>query len=74
MRWLALFLLLPGLLAAEERVVAGLNQNQIAITTDFDGSELFIYGAVQRTAPPPEGEMDVIVVVIGPSTPVIVRK
>ncbi|MEM7506586.1 MAG: TIGR02186 family protein [Pseudomonadota bacterium] len=60
--------------AQAEEIVAGLNQNQISITTDFDGSELFVYGAVKRTAPAPEGPLDVIVVVIGPSKPVIVRK
>ncbi|MEL6478562.1 MAG: TIGR02186 family protein [Pseudomonadota bacterium] len=72
-------LLLPLLLlalpvSAEEQVVAALSQNQISITTDFDGSELFIYGAVKREAPAPEGALDVIVQVIGPSRPVIVRK
>ncbi|MEM0922724.1 MAG: TIGR02186 family protein [Pseudomonadota bacterium] len=68
------FLLLALPAAAEEQVVAALSQNQISITTDFDGSELFIYGAVKREAPAPEGGLDVIVQVIGPSRPVTVRK
>lgn len=70
----AMILALIGSLAQAEEIVAGLNQNQISITTDFDGSELFVYGAVKRSAPAPEGPLDVIIVVIGPSKPVIVRK
>ncbi|MEM9369919.1 MAG: TIGR02186 family protein, partial [Pseudomonadota bacterium] len=61
-------------LHAAEKVVAGLSQNQISITTDFDGSEIFIYGAVKRESPAPDSPLDVVVVVIGPSEPVIVRK
>lgn len=76
MRWLALILALTcAQPALAEEVVAGLSQNHVAITTDFSGSEIFIYGAVKREAPPPdEAPPDVIVVVIGPSEPVIVRK
>ncbi|MEM9044303.1 MAG: TIGR02186 family protein [Pseudomonadota bacterium] len=76
-RWvsLCLFLLLwPAQAAAEEKIIALLSQNQISITTNFDGSELDISGAVERYAPPPEGPLDVIVIIIGPSEPVIVRK
>lgn len=60
--------------AAAEEVVAALSQTRVAITTSFQGSEIFIYGAIRRTAPPPEGALDVIVAVNGPSAPVIVRK
>jgi uncharacterized protein (TIGR02186 family) len=61
--------------AAEERVVAGLSQTHVAITTDFSGSEIFIYGAVKRDAPAPKTwPLDVIVAVNGPVQPVIVRK
>ena len=61
--------------AAGERVVAGLSQNRIAITANFDGSEIMIFGAVRREAPPPEGgPLQVIVTVTGPSEPVIVRR
>ncbi|MEM8790297.1 MAG: TIGR02186 family protein [Pseudomonadota bacterium] len=75
MRWLLVpLLLLAAPLKAEERVVALLNQNQISITTNFDGSELVITGAVQRFSRPPETPLDVIVAVVGPSEPVIVRK
>ena len=74
MRWLLALLLLAWPVQAEEKVVALLSQNQISITTNFDGSELVITGAVQRVAPPPEGALDVAVVIIGPSEPLIIRK
>jgi len=69
--WLALAL--PTL--ADEKIVAGMSQNRVSITADFDGSEILIYGAVKRDAPPPEGgPLEVIVTVEGPSTPVTVRR
>lgn len=60
--------------ASAERVIAGLSQNRIAITAGFDGSELFVYGAVARTAPPDEGRLGVVVRIAGPSEPVVVRR
>lgn len=60
--------------AAAESVVAGLSQSRIAITANFDGSEILVYGAVRREAPMPEGALDVIVTVEGPSAPVTVRR
>jgi len=56
-----------------EEVVAGLSQDAISITTNFDGSEILIFGAVRREAPPP-GTMQVIITVEGPSRPVTVRR
>jgi len=59
----------------EERVIAGLSQAHVWITTDFSGSEIFIYGAVKRDAPVPKTwPLDIIVVVEGPTQPVTVRK
>jgi uncharacterized protein (TIGR02186 family) len=70
---LALTLTLPA--AAQEVIVAGMSQNRVSITADFDGSEILIYGAVKRDAPPPDGgPLEVIVTVEGPSTPVTVRR
>lgn len=61
--------------AAEERIIAGLSQTHVSITTDFSGSEIFIYGAIAREAPRPKTwPPDIIVAVTGPSQPVIVRK
>ena len=61
---------------AQERIVAGMSQNRVSITADFDGSEILIYGAVKRDAPPPPdtGALEVIVTVEGPSTAVTVRR
>jgi uncharacterized protein (TIGR02186 family) len=74
---LALALLLLALPArADETIVAGMSQNRVSITADFDGSEILIYGAVKRDTPAPTGQgpLEVIVTVEGPSTPVTVRR
>ena len=61
--------------ALEERVIAGLSQTHVAITANFSGSEIFIYGAIKRDAPVPKTwPLDIIVAVTGPPEPVIVRK
>ncbi|NEX47576.1 TIGR02186 family protein [Pseudotabrizicola algicola] len=60
--------------ASTEDIVAGLSQNRVSITADFEGSEILIYGAVRRTAPAPEGQLHVIITVEGPATPVTVRR
>ncbi|MCR8725966.1 TIGR02186 family protein [Frigidibacter sp. ROC022] len=57
-----------------EQVVAGLSQNTISITANFDGTELLIFGAVKRAELPPPGKLQVIVTVEGPSAAVTVRR
>lgn len=58
---------------APEKVVAGLSSDAVSITTNFDGSDILIYGAVKRETPVPEGPpLRVIVTVEGPSQPVTV--
>ncbi|ABD53761.1 TIGR02186 family protein [Jannaschia sp. CCS1] len=77
MRRLALLLatLLAGVTGADaEEVVAGLSQDAINITANFEGSEILIFGAVSRIAPAPEGDLEVIITVEGPSLPVAVRR
>jgi uncharacterized protein (TIGR02186 family) len=70
---LSLAFALPA--SAQEVIVAGMSQNRVSITADFDGSEILIYGAVKRDAPAPEGgPLEVIVTVEGPSAPVAVRR
>ncbi|MEO1555272.1 MAG: TIGR02186 family protein [Pseudomonadota bacterium] len=74
MRWVVLFLFV-ALPAWGESVVLGLSQNEIAITTSFDGSEILVFGAVKRDVPVPDGpELEVIITVAGPSVPVMVRR
>ena len=60
---------------ADEKVIAGLSQHSVSLTTNFSGSQLFVYGAVQRVREPADGEkLDVIVTITGPSAPVEVRR
>jgi len=56
-----------------ERIVADLSRDDVDITTSFDGSEIIIYGAIKREAPPLATPLDVIVTVEGPALPVTVR-
>lgn len=74
----ALFLALVATSALAEgpRVIASLSQNAVAITTDFSGSEIFVYGAIerQRAINDSDANLGVIITVFGPSSPVTVRK
>jgi hypothetical protein len=62
----ALLLLAPGPACKAEEVVASLSQNRVSIDTNFDGSEILIFGAVRRESPAPPGALGVIVTVAGP--------
>lgn len=74
MRFLFALLLLALPVQAEE-IVIGLSQNEVAITANFDGSDVTVYGAVKRDAPPPAGgPLQVIMTLAGPSEPVVVRR
>ena len=46
-------LMLLALPAKAEQIVLGLSQDEVAITVTFEGSEIIVFGAVSRTAPPP---------------------
>ncbi len=72
---LVLFLLALALPAqADEKIVLGLSQSQVAITATFDGSEILIFGAIKRESPIPEGKpLEVIITVSGPKLPATVR-
>ncbi|PYG30461.1 TIGR02186 family protein [Pelagimonas varians] len=70
---LALLMVLATPLMAEE-VVLGLSKDEIAISADFDGSEILIYGAVKRETTIPDEPLQVIITVSGPSHQVTVRK
>ena len=70
-----LLLALPVQATAQEEVVLGLSQDRVAITADFNGSEILIFGAVKRETPIPDSEpLEVIVTVSGPDQPVLVRR
>lgn len=78
--WALLAAAAPALVSAQpwtrqvERVVAALSQNRVAITADFSGSEIFVFGAIRREAPPPPGKLDVIVEIAGPPEALTVRR
>lgn len=72
-RALLILLALASPLHAQE-VIAALTQNRVSITANFDGSEITIFGAIKREAPPGDEDLGVIVTVTGPSTPVTVRR
>lgn len=58
-----------------EEVVLGLSKDKISINTNFDGSEILIFGAIKREALIPDGPpLQVIVTVAGPSMPITVRR
>lgn len=59
---------------ANEQVVLGLSQDNVAITARFDGSEILIFGAVKREKPIPDEPLDVIITIAGPSGPVTMRR
>ncbi|MEM9844261.1 MAG: TIGR02186 family protein [Pseudomonadota bacterium] len=72
--WISILVIITcGSVRAEE-VVLGLSMSQVEITTNFDGSEILVFGAVKRDAPVPEDPLDVVVAVAGPSLPVVVRR
>ncbi|WP_425037647.1 TIGR02186 family protein [Primorskyibacter sp. S187A] len=71
---LCLSLMLAPLFALAEEVVLGMSRDSIAITTNFDGSDLLIFGAVKRDAPLQSSPLEVVITVAGPSAPVVVRK
>jgi uncharacterized protein (TIGR02186 family) len=75
MRGLAIIvLLLCALPARAEQVVLGLSQNRISITTNFDGSEILIFGAVKRETALAKTPLQVVITVAGPSKPLTIRR
>ncbi|MYA88509.1 MAG: hypothetical protein F4X97_08675 [Boseongicola sp. SB0662_bin_57] len=72
---LALLVCLAASPLDAEEVVADLSQSRISITTDFDGSEILIFGAVRRETPiPADDPLQILITVEGPSEPVTVRR
>ena len=73
---LALLCLLAVPAAAQELVVTGLSADEIALNATFDGSELFLFGAIRRDGPVPEeaGPLDIVITLKGPPRDVMVRR
>lgn len=62
--------------AASESVEADVSMRNVAITSSFTGTEIVVFGSVEnsRQPSPESGLYDVVVVVEGSPTPVLVRK
>lgn len=60
----------------QERVIASLSQNTVGITADFTGSQIFVYGAIERDrwSDVRDDEIDVVIAVTGPDQRVVIRK
>ncbi|MEP1765732.1 MAG: TIGR02186 family protein [Sulfitobacter sp.] len=70
----ALFCSAMPAIAAED-IVLGLSSDTVSIDTNFDGSEILIFGAVKRDAPTlAEPKLQVIVTVAGPSEATTIRR
>jgi len=75
---IALVLALMPSTALAENLVSGLSQDQIQITSNYTGSDLVVFGAIEQSAEPDEdtgaGRRDVVVVVRGPGATMDVRR
>lgn len=59
--------------AQAQEIVLYLDQDEVPITTTFDGADLRIYGAIRRDAPLIGGTLGIIIAVSGPALPITVR-
>jgi uncharacterized protein (TIGR02186 family) len=62
--------------ATAERLVSSLSSHQVLITSSFTGTELVLFGSVERDAAtvPRRGGYDLVVTVIGPRQTLVTRK
>ena len=61
---------------AAERLVSSLSTHQVLISSNFTGTELVLFGAIERDAAtvPRRGGYDIVVSVIGPREAMVVRE
>ena len=74
-RWLFAWMMIAAAAApafAAEDIVSGLSQDQIAINSSYTGSDIVVFGTIERPAAP--SGRDIVVVVRGPDTDVTVRR
>jgi uncharacterized protein (TIGR02186 family) len=67
----ALALCAPPALASED-LVSGLSQDTVEITSNYTGTDIVVFGAIEH--PEETGARDIVVVVRGPDADMIVRK
>jgi uncharacterized protein (TIGR02186 family) len=58
--------------ARAEDLVSGLSQDVIEITSNYTGSDIVVFGDIERPSDP--GPRDIVVVIRGPETTITVRK
>jgi uncharacterized protein (TIGR02186 family) len=73
---LALASAAPPAPAHAQTVVTGISADKIALTANFTGSEIFVFGAIRRDAPSePDGPpLDIIITIKGPERNLMVRR
>jgi uncharacterized protein (TIGR02186 family) len=72
----AILLALAAFPARAERLVSSLSSHQVLISSNFAGTELVLFGSVERDAAavPRRGGYDLVVTVIGPRQTVVTRR
>lgn len=62
--------------AAAQTVVTGISTENIALTANFTGSDVLVFGAIRRDAPIPVGEdpIDIVITLQGPPLGILVRR
>lgn len=75
-RLLALLMFLaPALsMASEPRLIPDVSEREVEIRYSFAGAELLLFGAVLYPDGKPSGDVDIAVVLKGPSQPMVVRE
>jgi uncharacterized protein (TIGR02186 family) len=73
---LALLLLAPPAAYAAEDLVSGISQDTIQITSNYTGSDIVVFGAIEGEPDPAHAQQkkDVVVVVRGPDDTIVVRR
>ena len=75
MKWFAFFfLLLFSNAALADDLVAGLSQDQVEITSNYTGTDMVVFGAIENSENAADTARDVVVVVRGPNADMSVRR
>lgn len=69
-------LLLAAIPASAERLITSLSSHQVLVTSSFTGTELVLFGSIERDAKTVsrKGEYDIVVTVTGPRETLVVRR
>jgi uncharacterized protein (TIGR02186 family) len=69
-------LLLAAMPASAERLITSLSSHQVLVTSSFTGTELVLFGSIERDAKTVsrKGEYDIVVTVTGPRETLVVRR